>query len=331
MGEIGTIGVLTSGGDAPGMNSVIRSVVRTAYFNGIGVKGILKGFVGLLEKNVIDMPVRSVSGTLQRGGTILHTARSLEFREDAGVEKAAQNCRELGIDGIIVCGGDGSFRGARDLSLKGIPCIGIPCTIDNDISCTDYTIGFDTAVNTVVDIADKLRDTSQSHNRCTIIEVMGNKCGDIALHAGICCGAEAVIIPEVRHDLERDILNEMREALNQGKTHFIILVSEGVSGERAKHRAMDTHQLAAMIQEKTGVETRATIIGHIQRGGTPTAQDRLMGSMMGNLAVKLLRNGIGNRVIAVRSNKLVDYDINEALDMNKTIDFEELQTFNEIS
>jgi len=330
MSEIKTIGVLTSGGDAPGMNAVIRSIVRTAHFNGIKVIGIQKGFAGLLEKNVVDMDLRSVSGTLQRGGTILGSARSNEFRTEAGVEKGRQNCIDLGIDGIIIAGGDGSFKGARELSMKGIPCIGIPCTIDNDIGCTDYAIGFDTAVNTVVELVDKLRDTSQSHNRCSIVEVMGNTCGAIALHAGICCGAEAVIIPEVRNDLERDVLNNMRDALNKGKTHFIIIVSEGVTGERAKQRSMDTQQLAEFIQAGTGVETRATIIGHIQRGGTPSARDRRIGSMMGNFAVKLLKGGVGNRVVAMKKNILVDYDIKEALEINTTIDFEELRTFNEI-
>jgi 6-phosphofructokinase 1 len=330
MSEIKTIGVLTSGGDAPGMNAVIRAVVRTAHGCGLGVKGIKRGYAGLLEKDVIDMPPRSVSGMFGRGGTVLHTARSAAFREDAGREQARQNCLELGIDGLIVCGGDGTFMGAMALTQKGIPCIGIPCTIDNDIPCTEYTIGFDTACNTVVDIVDKLRDTSQSHNRCTIVEVMGNSCGDIALHAGICCGAEAVIIPEIRHDLERDVLNEMREAANKGKIHFIVIVSEGVTGERAKRRTMDAHQLAGYIQEKTGIETRATIIGHIQRGGTPSAKDRLMGSMMGNFAVKLLRSGVSGRVVTLKNNKLVDYDRMEALEMNKTIDFDALRTLKEI-
>ena len=330
MSDIKTIGVLTSGGDAPGMNAVIRAVVRTAYSNGLTVKGIKKGYAGLLEKQVVDLPLSEVSGTLQRGGTFLGTARSKEFNSPEGVEQARQNCIELGIDGLIVAGGDGSFRGARELSNAGIPCIGIPCTIDNNIGSTDYAIGFDTAVNTVVEVVDKLRDTSQSHNRCSLVEVMGHNCGAIALHAGICCGAEAVIIPEVRNDLERDVLNEMRGAINQGKTHFIIIVAEGVTGERAKQRSMDTAELAAFIEERTGVETRATIIGHIQRGGTPTARDRRYGSMMGNYAVKLLKNGVGNRVVALKRNILVDYDIKEALDITKQINFDELRTFNEI-
>jgi len=330
MRSIKTIGVLTSGGDAPGMNAVVRSVVRTAHSNNLNIKGIRKGYSGLLAKDAYDMDLASVSGTLQRGGTILGSARSKEFNTPEGVEKGKANLIEMGIDGLVVCGGDGSFRGAMDLSAVGIPCVGIPCTIDHNIGCTDYTIGFDTAVNTVVEIVDKLRDTSQSHNRCSIVEVMGHNCGAIALHAGICCGAEAVIIPEVRNDLERDVLNEMREAMGRGKTHFIIIVAEGVTGERAKQRSMDTHQLAAFIEERLGVETRATVIGHIQRGGKPTARDRRIASMMGNYAVKLLKSGAWGRVVAMKRNTVVDYDIKEALEITKTINFEELRTFNEI-
>jgi len=330
MSNIRTIGVLTSGGDAPGMNAVIRSVVRTALSNGLRVKGIRKGYAGLLAGDIIDMDLPSVSGTLQRGGTILGSARSKEFACPEGAQKAKDNLVALGIDGLVVCGGDGTFKGALSLAEIGIPCVGIPCTIDHNIGCTDYTIGFDTAVNTVVEIVDKLRDTSQSHNRCSIVEVMGHNCGAIALHAGICCGAEAVILPEVRNDLERDVLNKMREALNQGKTHFIIIVSEGVTGERAIQRTMDTQQLATFIEEQTGVETRATIIGHIQRGGKPTARDRRIASMMGNYAVKLLKNGAHNRVVAMKQNAVTDYDIKEALEITKTINFEELRTFNEI-
>ncbi len=330
MGNIRTIGVLTSGGDAPGMNAVIRSVVRSALYNNIAVKGILYGYKGLLEKKYRDMEIRDVSGILQSGGTILHTARSAEFREDAGVEKAKNNCLEMGIDGLVICGGDGSFRGARDLSLKGIPCVAIPGTIDGDISCTEYTIGFDTACNTVADIVDKLRDTSQSHNRCTIVEVMGNNCGEIALHAGISCGAEAVIIPEVKHDLERDVHVKMQDAIRKGKTHFIIIVSEGITGERAIQRKMDAFQLAEYIEKKTGVQTRATVIGYIQRGGRPSTKDRVVGSLMGNFAVHLLKKGIGNRVVVMKDNRLMDYDILEALEFKKTIDFEALRAFNEI-
>ena len=331
MSKIKTIGILTSGGDAPGMNAVIRAVVRTAHFVGLNVKGIRQGYAGLLEKNIVDMDLRSVSGALQRGGTILGSARSKEFAQDTGVERARDNCIALGLDGLIVAGGDGSFRGARELSAKGIPCIGVPCTIDNNIGCTDYTIGFDTAVNTVVEIVDKLRDTSQSHNRCSVVEVMGHNSGNIALYAGICCGAEAVIIPEAQVDLERDVLAKMRQVQSRGKAHFIIIVSEGVTGERVSHRSMDTQQLAAFIEARTEVETRATIIGHIQRGGSPTAHDRRVGSLMGNYAVKLLCSGAGSRVVAMRSDKIVDYDIADALSMSATIDLEQLKTLNEIS
>ncbi|MDL2247719.1 6-phosphofructokinase [Bacteroides sp. OttesenSCG-928-J23] len=331
--KIETIGVLTSGGDAPGMNAAIRSIVRTALSNGLKVKGILKGYQGLLTKNIIDMDLRSVSGTLQRGGTVLMTARSKEFNSEEGVEKGVQNCHDLGIDGLVVCGGDGSFRGARDLSLKGIPCIGVPCTIDNDIASTDYAIGFDTAINTVVEIIDKLRDTSQSHNRCSVVEVMGNNCGDLALNAAVACGAELALIPEIKHDMERDVLNVMRDAMATGKTHFIIVVAEGVVGGRSKKgkKSMSTMELADYIEEKTGIGTRATIIGHIQRGGTPTMRDRVIASQMGNYAVHLLRKGIGNRVVSRRDNDIVDYDILEALQMRKTFDSKLLQTMREIS
>ncbi|MCL2856305.1 MAG: 6-phosphofructokinase [Oscillospiraceae bacterium] len=330
MKEIKTIGVLTSGGDAPGMNAVIRSVVRTALSNGLNVKGICKGYAGLLAGDAIDMELPCVSGTLQRGGTILGSARSKEFATPEGIEKAKANLIDMGIDALVVCGGDGTFRGAMALSEAGVPCVGIPCTIDHNIGCTDYTIGFDTAVNTVVEIVDKLRDTSQSHNRCSIVEVMGHNCGAIALHAGICCGAEAVIIPEVRNDLERDVLKNMSEALNKGKTHFIIIASEGVTGERAKQRTMDTQQLAAFIEEQTGVETRATVLGHVQRGGKPTARDRRIGSMMGNYAVTLLKSGASNCVVTLKKNRVDHKDIKDALEITKTINYEELRTFNEI-
>ena len=330
MQKIKTIGVLTSGGDAPGMNAVIRSVVRTALFGGLKVKGIRKGYAGLLAMDCFDMDLASVSGTLQRGGTILGSARCKEFSTPEGTQKGKENLIAMGIDGLVVCGGDGSLRGALALSDLGLPCVGIPCTIDRNIGCTDYTIGFDTAVNTVVEIVDKLRDTSQSHNRCSIVEVMGHDCGAIALHAGICCGAEAVIIPEVWGDIERDVQSEMREALDKGKTHFIIIVAEGVTGERAKQRSMNAHQLAALIEERTGVEARATIIGHVQRGGKPTARDRRIASMMGNYAVKLLDSGTYGRVVVMKNNTVAAQDIKEALEITSTINAEELRTFNEI-
>lgn len=324
--EIKTIGVLTSGGDAPGMNAVVRSVVRTALFNGIKVKGVLKGYNGLIHNNFRDMNLRSVSGILEDGGTILYSARCLEFKEEAGLEQAKQNCIEAGIDGIVVCGGDGSFRGARDLSLRGVPCIGIPGTIDNDISSTEYTIGFDTAVNTVIDNIDKLRDTSESHNRCSVVEVMGNKCGDIALHSAICCGAVSVLIPEIPFELERDVIDKMRKTLTTGKSHFIVIVAEGVT-----NKDFNSQQLAMYIQQRTGVETRATVIGHVQRGGSPTGRDRVVASHMGHYAVELLKNGIGNRVVAMKDSQITDYDILEALEMKKPVDMELVRLAYEIS
>lgn len=329
---IKTIGVLTSGGDAPGMNAAIRSVVRTARFNKIEVKGVLKGFSGLMNNTVTKMTLRNVSGTLQRGGTILHTARCPEFIEDAGVEIAKQNCLDLGIDGLVVIGGDGSFRGARDLSLKGIPCIGIPATIDNDIASTEYTIGFDTAVNTVIQTIDKLRDTSESHNRCSVVEVMGNACGDIAITAAICCGAECVLVPELKFDLEKDVIGMMTRSLEIGKSHFIVIVAEGVARSAfGKGRLSSSEILANYIEQRTGVETRSTVIGHVQRGGAPTMRDRILASEMGNYAVELLMNGSSNRVVASVQNKIVDMDIYEALQMKSEVDIDLLRIFNQIS
>lgn len=330
--KVKTIGILTSGGDAPGMNALVRSVVRTALFNDIEVKGVLKGYNGLMNRNYKAMNLRSVSGILELGGTILYSARCLEFKEDAGVELAKENCIKDGIDGLIVCGGDGSFRGARDLSLKGIPCIGVPGTIDNDIAASEYSIGFDTAVNTVVENIDKLRDTSESHDRCSVVEVMGRNCGDIALQSAICCGAVSVLIPEIPFDLERDVIGKMKHTLDTGKSHFIVIVAEGVCKERfGGEEEFSSARLAKYIQEKTGVESRATVIGHVQRGGSPSAYDRVAASRMGHYAVELLKNGIGNRVVAMKSGKIVDYDILEALQMTKDVDRELVQIANDIS
>lgn len=332
MGKIKTIGVLTSGGDAPGMNAAIRSVVRTARFNKIGVKGILKGYNGLMNNTMTNMTLRSVSGTLQRGGTILKSARCLEFKEDSGVEKAKEICIEAGIDGLIVIGGDGSFRGARDLSLKGIPCIGLPGTIDNDIASTEYTIGFDTAVNTVIQTIDKLRDTSESHNRCSVVEVMGRNCGDIALNAAICCGAECVMIPEVKCDIEKDVVAMMKRSMEIGKSHFIVIVAEGVARRIfGEGKLSNSEILANYIEQRTGIETRATVIGHVQRGGSPTARDRLLASQMGNYAVELLMSGSGNRVVGIRNNQIMDFDIYEALQMEKNINHDLYRIFQQIS
>jgi 6-phosphofructokinase 1 len=327
-----TIGVLTSGGDAPGMNAVIRSVTRTALYRGMNVKGILRGYDGLMNSRMKDMKVNDVSNILEKGGTILYTARCLEFKEPAGVAKAYQNALAAGIDGLVVCGGDGSFRGARDLSLKGLPCIGIPGTIDNDISCSEYTIGFDTAVGTVVENIDRLRDTSQSHNRCSVVEVMGHGCGDIALHAGISCGAVAILVPEIPFDVDRDIIDKMKRTKKTGKYHFIVIISEGLTGTIGKDGIpFNAHNLANYIEKETEIESRTTVLGHIQRGGSPSPRDRVVASQMGHYAVELLGRGIGNRVIAMKDGKIVDYDILEGLEMKKTIDMDLLRVCNEIS
>jgi len=326
--QIKTIGILTSGGDAPGMNAAVRAVTRSALFNDMNVKGIFKGYAGLMNNQMQDMTLRSVSDILQRGGTMLYSARCPEFKEDAGVERAKHNCIASGIDGLIVCGGDGSFRGARDLSLKGVPCIGIPGTIDNDISCSDYTIGFDTAVSTAVSNIDRLRDTSQSHDRCSVVEVMGRHCGDIALHSAICCGAVSVLVPEIEFDLDRDVIAKMVKTLKSGKNHFIVIVAEGVTNAPG---AMSAYEIARYIEKKTGIESRETVLGHIQRGGTPTHRDRVIASHMGHYAVQLLKKGIGNRVVAMKDNKIVDYDILEGLEMKKTINMDLLKVANEIS
>ena len=317
-----TIGVLTSGGDAPGMNAAIRSVVRSAVALGVNVKGIRRGYNGLIDGDIIDMNVRSVSEIIHRGGTILYTARSPEFKTEEGIKKAVETCHKEGIEGIVVIGGDGSFRGARDLSLHGIPCIGIPGTIDNDISSTEYTIGFDTAMNTAMEMVDKLRDTTQAHERCSVVEVMGRRAGWIALETGFAVGSTAILVPEIEYDLQRDIIDKIQRTKATGKKHFIIIVAEGVGG---------VTELSKKIEQITGIETRATILGHVQRGGSPTLRDRLFASLMGHEAVKLLSQGIGNRVIAYREEKIVNYDIYEALQMVKPFDVEAYNIANEIS
>ena len=320
--KVKTIGILRSGGDAPGMNAAIRAVVRTAINRGLQVMGIRRGYNGLLSGDMFEMNLRSVSDILHRGGTVLYTARCPEFMKEEGVNKGRDMCLEMGIDGLVVIGGDGSFRGARDLSLKGIPCIGVTGTIDNDISSSQYTVGFDTALNTVVDMVDRLRDTSQSHDRCTVVEVMGRRCGDIALHAGIACGATCILVPEIPYDLDRDVVSRISRSTRTGKQHFIIMVAEGIGG---------VEEMAKYIQSKTGVETRATILGHVQRGGSPSARDRVVASEMGHHAVELLQQGIGNRVVVYRDNKIVDLDILEALNMKRVFDEKLYSIANEIS
>ena len=309
--EVTTIGVLTSGGDAPGMNAAIRAVVRQAIARGRKVKGIKRGYAGLLQEEIIDMDAYSVSEIIQKGGTILQTARCLEFVEEEYQKKAAEICHKHGIDGLVVIGGDGSFRGAQKLAGLGINTIGLPGTIDLDIACTEYTIGFDTAVNTAMEAIDKVRDTSTSHERCSIIEVMGRGAGYIALWCGIANGAEDVLLPERYNYDEQALVNHIIECKKKGKQHHIIVNAEGIG-----HSA----SMAKRIEAATGIETRATILGHMQRGGSPTCKDRVYASTMGALAVDLLCQGKSNRVVGYRHGRFVDYDIDEALSMEKDID-----------
>ncbi len=310
MATIKKIGVLTSGGDAPGMNAAVRSVVRTAVYNGIQVMGIRKGYKGLINGDIFEMNARSVSETLQRGGTILQTARCPEFSSPEGVQRGAEIAKIFGLDGLVVIGGDGSFRGARDLAKAGVKTVGIPATIDNDIGCTEYCIGYDTALNTAKDAIDKIRDTATSHERSSVIEVMGRDAGYIAVHAGIACGAEAVIIPEKKFDFDEDVLRPIIEGKNRGKTHYLVIVAEGVGG------AME---MAAEIENRTGIKTTATILGHMQRGGSPTVEDRVRASEMGLKAVEALMEGKSNRVIVVKNHRVCDVDIDEGLAMKKEL------------
>lgn len=308
--EIKTIGVLTSGGDAPGMNAAIRAVVRKALVNGVSVKGIKKGYQGLLNEEIVDMEKKDVSDIIQRGGTILGTARCTEFHSEEGQKKGADICRKHGIDGIVVIGGDGSYRGAQALSKQGINTIGIPGTIDLDISCTDYTIGFDTAINTAMDAIDRVRDTSSSHERCSIIEVMGRNAGYIALWCGVANGAEDILLPEKYNYNEQDIINNIINNRKRGKTHHIIINAEGIGHSTS---------MARRIEAATGIETRATILGYMQRGGNPTCKDRFYASVMGAYAADILCQGKTNRVVAHANGDFIDFDIDEALAMKKDI------------
>lgn len=308
--QMKTIAVLTSGGDAPGMNAAIRAVVRTAIAKGLTVKGIERGYAGLLNEEIIDMDTKSVSDIIQRGGTILGTARCLEFKNPEIQKVGADICRKHGIDGLVVIGGDGSYRGAQALTRNGINAIGLPGTIDLDIACTDYTIGFDTAVNTAMEAIDKVRDTSTSHERCSVIEVMGRNAGYIALWCGIADGAEDILLPEKYDYNEQAIIDNIIQKKKMGKKHYIIVNAEGVG---------DSMEMAKRIEAATGIETRATILGHIQRGGSPTCKDRYYASIMGAYAVDLLIEGKSNRVVGYKNGEFVDYDIEEALAMNKSI------------
>ncbi len=317
-----TIAVLTSGGDAPGMNAAVRAVVRAGIAKNMNVKGIMRGYSGLIDGDIIDLNARSVSDIIHRGGTMLYTARCPEFKTKEGIDKAVETCKEFGIEGIVVIGGDGSFRGARDLSLAGIPCVGVPGTIDNDISSTEYTIGYDTAMNTAMEMVDKLRDTAQSHERCSVVEVMGRKAGYLALQTGISCGAVSILVPEVEFDIEKDVIEKIRTIQKTGKKHFIVVVAEGVGG---------VEDIAKTIEQATGIESRATILGHVQRGGSPTVRDRVMASQFGYHAVDLLSRGIGNRVVTYKNNAIGDEDIYEALAMVKIFDKEEYDMATAIS
>lgn len=316
-----TIAVLTSGGDAPGMNAAIRSVVRSTIKKGLDIYGIYRGYNGLINGDMIKLDMRSVSDIIQRGGTILYTARCDEFREMPGILKARDNCVKAGIDGIIVIGGDGSFRGAADLSAQGIPCIGIPGTIDNDIASSEYTIGYDTALNTAVEMIDKIRDTSQSHYRCSVVEVMGRRAGYIALNTGIACGASCIVVPEIGYDIDI-VIEKIKLSQKIGKKNFIILVTEGMC---------NVHETATIIEKRTGIESRATVLGHVQRGGSPTVRDRVVASQLGNAAVELLLSGKANRVVGIKNDRVVDYDIQESLKMEKKFDDDLFRIAHEIS
>ena len=318
-----TIAVLTSGGDAPGMNAAIRAVVRSGIEKGLKVMGVRRGYNGLIHGDIFEMTLRSVSNIVERGGTVLYTARSPEFMTEEGMQKALNTCKYLGIDGLVVIGGDGSFKGAQALCERGLPCIGIPGTIDNDIACCDKTIGYDTALNTIIDMVDRLRDTSESHDRCSVIEVMGRRAGYLALNGGISVGATSVLIPEIEYDFERDVLDRMRRTQRTGKRNFIIIAAEGI-GEPIE-------PMAKVIEEATGIEARYTNLGHVQRGGSPTAADRILGGKMGHHAVELLYNDIGGRIVAYKAGRVVDFDINEGLAMEKHINPDDYKVGYDIS
>ena len=311
-----TIGVLTSGGDAPGMNAAIRAVVRAGIYNNFKVMGIRQGYSGLIDGDIYEMNLSSVADIIHRGGTMLRSARSDEFKTEKGFKKALNVLDVFGIDGLVVLGGDGTLKGARELSNAGIPTIGIPCTIDNDCGYSDFTIGFYTAVETVVDAISKIRDTSTSHGRANVIEVMGRNCGDIALYAGLAGGAESIIVPEKEFDID-DVAKRALQGKNRGKLHHIIILAEGVG---------NAYDVSKLIIEKTGIDTRVTILGYIQRGGTPTSFDRIMASKMGIKAIELLKEGKTSRVLGMKCNSIIDLDVNEALEIKKSLDLDMYNT-----
>ena len=304
------IGVLTSGGDAPGMNACVRAVVRTALYHGIECYGIRRGYNGLITGDIIKLDEKNVSHTINRGGTILYTARSKEFLNEEGQKKAVSTCKFLGLDSIVAIGGDGTFRGARALSKWGINVVCIPATIDNDISCTNYSIGFDTAANTAIECIDKLRDTMQSHERCSVVEVMGRNAGYLAMYVGLAVGATAILVPEKPIDFEKDVIEKIRGARFNGFTHYMIVVAEG-AGSAA--------DIANKIKESIDLDPRVTVLGHIQRGGTPTGRDRVNATKMGYLAVEMLLQGKTNRIICTHHGSFTDVDIDEGLSMQKHI------------
>ncbi len=308
------IGVLTSGGDAPGMNAAVRAVVRAAIFRGIEVIGIRRGYNGLINGDIVRLDEKSVAHIINRGGTMLYTARSMEFMTEEGQQKAVNTCKMLGLEGIVAIGGDGTFRGALALSKHGISVVGIPGTIDNDIACTNYCIGFDTAANTAIECIDKLRDTMQSHERCSVVEVMGRRAGHLALYVGLAVGATAVLVPESDQDFDTEVIEKIRNARLNGFTHYMVVVAEG---------AGSAFEVAERIKEETALEPRVTVLGHIQRGGNPTARDRVTATRMGYRAVDILASGGTNRIVCLRNGVMCDMDIDEALSMQKGIDKEE--------
>ena len=319
---VNRVGILTSGGDAPGMNAAIRGAVRTLQCLGIDCIGIKHGYQGLIRGDFLPLDERVVKGITGRGGTMLYTARSQEFMTDEGRQRAADTCRYSGLDGLIVIGGDGSFRGARELSKHGVNVVGIPCTIDNDIGCTSYTIGFDTACNTAVEAVDRLNDTMQSHERCSVVEVMGRGAGHLALSVGIATGATIIIVPEVHYDFEKDVFERIRRARLGGRNNFTVIVAEGTE---------PAHKIATTIQDEIGIDTRLTALGHIQRGGAPQIRDRVTATCMGYRAVMLLAEGKGSRIVAMQGDEYVDYDVDVALEMTKEFDFETYRSFSALT
>lgn len=332
-----TIGILTSGGDSQGMNAAIRAVTRTALNSGFKVMGIRKGYLGLITGDIVELTATSVSDIINRGGTMLRSARCVEFKEEAGVIKAVETCKKFGIEGIVVIGGDGSFRGARDLTLHGIPCVAIPGTIDNDIVCSEDTIGFDTALNVCINLVDYLRDTSASHNRCSVVQIMGRNAGWVTLEASIATGATVTLVPEVEFDFQKDVIDKIKKGQALGKDYFIVMLSEGIFFDVKSNKnyqylqrlgIKNANDFAKKVEEATGIESRESVFGHVQRGGSPTAHDRILATTMGTYAVRLLEKGVSNRVIVVRDGKIVDLDILEALSMSKPFDVERLKMAN---